>query len=158
MYFDENNNYFEMYENEYELENKYNNNFNVKIDNINFNRELSLYEPVEGFNKGNMFSNLYSKYKNYVYKLKVNNEKDELLYKIQVYSFALKDYNLYLDVHPDDSSVLMEYGKVKNKLDLVKSEYENKYGPLCASEVESSSKWTWLDGPWPWDKGGKTNV
>ena len=33
--------------------------------------------------------------------------------------------------------------------------YENVYGPLCIKDVVSSDKWTWIDNPWPWDKGGK---
>ena len=86
MYFDETNNYFDIVSNENEFEfDKYvdkknysYNDVNVNIDSINFNRDTSLYSPLEGFNKGNMFPDLYSKYKNYMYKLKVNNSKDEL--------------------------------------------------------------------------------
>ncbi len=145
MYFDENNNYFD--------ESK-NNNLLVTIDNINFNRNNTLYSIEEGFNKGNMFENLYSKYKNYVYKLKVNDKKDELLYKIQMYTFALKDFVLYLDVNPTDNNILDEYQKVKNKLNEFKNEYESKYGPLCSNNVESVDRWAWINNPWPWDKGG----
>ena len=155
MYFDETNNYFDI-TNEYYVDNsKFNySDINVNIDSINFNRDESLYSPLEGFNKGNMFSNLYSKYKNHVYKLKVNNQKDELLYKIQMYSFALKDYDLYLDIYPNDTKILREFRTIKNELNESKKKYEDTYGPLCMNEVESTSKWTWLNGPWPWDKGG----
>ena len=67
MYFDENNNYFDimMTEQEYEFNKNYNKNenndidVNVNIDSINFNREGNLYSPLEGFNKGNMFQNLF---------------------------------------------------------------------------------------------------
>ena len=124
-------------------------------NNITFrtsNNTLFSYE--EGFNKGNLFNNLYSKYKNHVYKLKVNNQKDELLYKIQMYSFALKDYDLYLDIYPNDTKILREFRTIKNELNESKKKYEDTYVPLCMNEVESTSKWTWLNGPWPWDKGG----
>ena len=90
MYFDEDNNYF-IDEHEFNFKTDIDSNININVDSINFNRDNTLYDPNEGFNKGNMFKNLYSKYKNYVYNLKVNNPKDELLYKIQMYSFALKD-------------------------------------------------------------------
>lgn len=58
---------------------------------------------------GNMFKNIYSKYKNHVYKLKINNKKDELLYIIQMHIFALKDLGLYLDINPNDISILKGY-------------------------------------------------
>ena len=119
-----------------------------------FNRDNTLYDPNEGFNKGNMFKNLYSKYKNYVYNLKVNNPKDELLYKIQMYSFALKDLNLYLDVYPEDRNMLKIFQEYKSKLEEYKNKYINEYGPLYSNNVNSTDKWTWINNPWPWDKGG----
>ena len=144
MYFDQNNNYFE----------ETNNNILFDINKINFNRNTNLYSIEEGFNKGNMFDNLYSKYKNYMYKLKVNNKKDELLYKLQMYTFALKDLNLYLDVHPTDDNILNEYHKIRIKLLEVKNEYETKYGPLCSQDVDDNNNWNYINNPWPWDKGG----
>ena len=137
MYFDETNNYFE------------NNN-----DNIIISRDKKIYSNTEGFNKGNMFPSIYSKYKNNVYKLKVNNQKDELLYKIQMDCFALIDLGLYLDIYPNDTEMLREFRDTKTELDELKKTYENKYSPLCINGVESTSKWTWLESPWPWDKGG----
>ena len=77
MYFDENNNYFDVLSNEdnntiYDIDTNNTtknsiNNFDINIDSINFDRTAKLYSTEEGFNKGNMFENLYSKYKNYVY-------------------------------------------------------------------------------------------
>ena len=151
MYFDENNNYFEV--NDYDNKVLYND-FDIKIDSINFNRNNKLFSVEEGYNKGNMFENLYSKYKNYVYKLKTNNKQDNLLYNIQMYNFALKDLNLYLDVNPTDQSILMEYQKIRRKLEELKNKYENEYGVLCAEEVTNEDVFTWISNPWPWDKGG----
>lgn len=148
MYFDENNNYFDDYK-------SMENNFDIDINSINFNRSDNLYSLDEAFNKGNLFKNLYSKYKNHVYKLNVTNDKDKLLLNIQMYYFALKDLNLYLDTHPSDQSMLNEFNKINNKLIELKNNYENKYGPLCVTEVNSDDKWTWISNPWPWDKGGK---
>ncbi len=147
MYFDENNNFF--YEDN-------DHNYNFKIDNIDFNnRNNELFSVEEGFNKGNVFKNLYTKYKNYVYKLNVNNKKDELLYKIQMYNFMQKDLNLYLDVNPDDQSIINEYLKIIKKGEEYKKEYENKYGPLCSSNSIDEDRYSWINNPWPWDKGGK---
>ena len=137
MFFDDNNNYYDF-----------------DINTISFDRDSKLFDLEDGFNKGNMFKNLYSKYKNYVYKLKVNNKKDELLYKIQIYTFALKDLNLYLDTNPTDESILNIFQKYKNELNELKTKYESAYGPLCSFDTNSDDKWTWNNNPWPWDKGG----
>ena len=136
MYFDENNNYFDDY------------------INISFDRSNKLYSYEEGFNKGNLFKDIYSKYKNYVYKLNVSSEKDKKLLNIQMYTFALKDLNLYLDTHPSDDSMLVEFNKINNKLIELKKEYENLYGPLCINSMNSDT-YSWINNPWPWDKGGK---
>ena len=136
MYFDENNNYFDDY------------------INISFDRSNKLYSLEEGFNKGNLFKDIYSKYKNYVYKLNLSSEKDKKLLNIQMYTFALKDLNLYLDTHPSDDSMLVEFNKINNKLRQLKNEYENLYGPLCINSMNSDT-YSWINNPWPWDKGGK---
>ena len=109
---------------------------------------------MEGFNKGNMFKNIYLKYKNHIYKLRVNSKKDELLYNIQMYSFAMKDMNLYLDIHPDDKNILNNFHDYRKKYEVLKKQYESEYGPLCMSNTINTEKWTWVSNPWPWDKGG----
>ena len=144
MYFDKTNNYFEDYSTY--------NDINLNINNINFNRDISTYSNKEGFNKGNMFPSIYSKYKNHEYKLNVNNQRDELLYKIQMNAFALIDYNLYLDMYPNDTKILNEFINIKDELNKLTSEYESKYGVICQSKISDSSKWNWIDNPWPWDR------
>lgn len=145
MYFTEENNFFNF--NNYD-------DIDFNVASINYNNKSKLYNIDEGFNKGNMFRNLYSKYKNHVYVLKINNEKDKLLFDLQSYIFALKDINLYLDVHPDDKEMLKKFSEVLEKLNKLKEQYINKYGPLCINDVKSTNKWTWINNPWPWDKGG----
>lgn len=144
MYFDKTNNYFEDYSTY--------NDINLNINNINFNRDISTYSNKEGFNKGNMFPSIYSKYKNHEYKLNVNNQRDELLYKIQMNAFALIDYNLYLDMYPNDTKILNEFINTKDELNKLTSEYESKYGVICQSKINDGSKWNWIDNPWPWDR------
>ena len=105
MYFDQDNNYYD------------------DSVNISFDRNQKLYSPDEGFNKGNMFIYEYSKYKDYVYKLKVSNDKDRLLYEIQMYTFALKDIILFLDTHPNDKAMLKKYNEYSNELKKLKERY-----------------------------------
>lgn len=106
----------------------------------------------EGFLKGNMFDNIYDPYKNMTYiKPKVNNKKDELLFKIMEYNFAIIDYSLYLDVNPDDEMILNKYKDASKMLEDLCNKYEQKYGPL---EINNANydKYEWINSPWPWDK------
>lgn len=144
MYFNEENNFFE-YEN--------NNDINFNINNLNYNRCDKLFDIEKGFNNGNMFSNIYSKYKNHVYKINVNNDKDKLLYKIQMYYFALKDLNLYLDIFPEDTNILNKYHEYSKILNELKNKYEKTYGLLSTGNSNNVNKWEWINNPWPWDKG-----
>lgn len=144
MYFNEENNYFNLEDNNYI-------DFNVNSIEINRNDKSNL---EEGFNKGNLFLNTYSKYKNHIYNLKVNNKKDELLYKIQIYNFALKDLTLYLDTHTNDKEKLEKFIEYRKIFEELKKEYINNYGPLCTLDVNNNNRWSWVDNPWPWDKGG----
>ena len=141
MLYDEDNNYFD-------------NDTNIAINSIYLNRNNNLFNIEDGFNNGNMFKNIYSKYKNHVYKLKINNKKDELLYIIQMHVFALKDLGLYLDINPNDNSILKEYLTIKTKLEDAKNKYQKLYGPLCQYDQINDNKWNYIDNPWPWDKGG----
>ena len=138
MYFDQNNNYFD-------IDDSF---------NITFDRDTKLFSLDEGFNKVNMFKDIYSKYKNHVYKLKVSNEKDKLLYNIQMYTFALKDLNLYLDIHTDDKHILKKFSEYSMELKKLKDKYNKTYGPLCSFDSDRLDEWEWTRNPWPWDKGG----
>lgn len=155
MYFNEEDNYFKVFNNDFDFEKNKFNDIDLNIENININRNQKLLNEEEGFNKGNMFDNLYSKYKNHVYKLKVNNEKDKLLYKIQMYGFAIKDIILYLDIHNNDNDMLKVFHKYQKLYKQTKEQYEKTYGPLCSIDEDNDTSWDWVKNPWPWDKGGK---
>ena len=120
-----------------------------QIGNKDYN--TNLYSPTEGYLKGNLFSNLYSEYKNYrPQKLMARNEQEKLLYELESISFAAHELNLYLDLHPNDTSMLMLFKDYEEKCKKLTSEYENKYGPLYVSEVNSTKEFTWVNN-WPWE-------
>ena len=120
-----------------------------QIGNKDYN--TNLYSPTEGYLKGNLFSNLYSEYKNYrPQKLMARNEQEKLLYELESISFAAHELNLYLDLHPNDTSMLMLFKDYEEKCQKLTSEYENKYGPLSVSEVNSTKEFTWVNN-WPWE-------
>lgn len=141
----------------------YRNNTNQTFFNsMKFNNNL--YSPQEGFDKGNMFPNLYSQYKNYrPMNINPRNEQERLMYEIQTICFAAHELNLYLDLHPEDSSMIMlfkDYSETARKL---KNEYESKYGPITVSNINNENLFTWQTDKWPWDRninrnGGNYNV
>ena len=107
--------------------------------------------PVK-FARGNMFDNEFISYKNMNYIMpKASSKREEDLFKIMEVNFALIDYNLFLDVHPDNSDILNKYNESAKKLETLKKEYEQKYGPL-SNECAGYPTFKWLDSPWPWDK------
>lgn len=113
---------------------------------------LNLETVSKGFEKGNMFSNLYDPYKNYeIAKLVPKTKKEELLLNIMALSFAINDLNLYLDLHPKDSEVLKKFKEINEPLCKQEMEYINNYGPLEVNDVDSIDKFTWINNPWPWD-------
>lgn len=126
-----------------------NNNYKPNVNNVNNN----LLDPTKGFVRGNMFSNLYSPYKNYKpNNLNPRNEKEAMLMSFQQYSFALMDLNLYLDSYPDDRNASNLYKQYLTIMKDVQDEYEKKYGPLkCDSMYTVNGNWKWNNSPWPWE-------
>lgn len=111
----------------------------------------NLNSVKDGFNKGNMFSDLFWPYK-YISEVKPTNNKDELMYKIQMYTFASLEMNLYLDLYPDDIQIIGLYNQYKDELDRLTYEYENKYGKICLG-INDNYTWDWVKSPWPWERG-----
>ncbi len=112
----------------------------------------SLFSPMMGYDNGNMFSNLYSQYKNYEpTKLVASNEKEQMLYELSRFAFAAHELNLYLDLHPDDVSMLKLFNDYRDKYNILMMEYEKRYGPLTtASSNMQKVPFAWENKPWPW--------
>lgn len=112
---------------------------------------LNLFNPYEGYLKGNAFKEEYLPYKNYpVQKIKINSEQEEMLMKIGEDSFMMHDLNLYLDVNPNDSDALQKFREYRDKLNQEIINYERKYGPLdIKSEVNNNENFNWVSN-WPW--------
>ncbi len=113
----------------------------------------NLFNPTDGFDKGNMFTNLYEQYKKITpEKPKVTNDQEKLLYDIQAICFAAHDLNLYLDIHPEDQSMLMLFNDYRKKANELTMEYEKKYGPITVSSNQmNSNTFDWENSPWPWE-------
>ena len=129
------------------------NDMNVVNDYMGFNniKELNLFNPYEGYLRGNSFKNEYIPYKNYrVQNIDINNEKEEMLINIGQYSFMMHDLNLYLDVYPDNQEALNKFNEYRNKTNELITKYERKYGPLAIKgDVSNNVPFNWIV-TWPW--------
>ena len=77
-----------------------NNNYNQPLYNQNIQNK-QIYDPYNGFIRGNMFPELYNSYKlNKPLEITPMNEQAELLTYVDALTFAMIDLNLYLDVYP----------------------------------------------------------
>lgn len=140
---------------------KWDNDIKFDINNININNfrkeeRPELFSMTEGLNKGNMFKNEYDPYKNYIYRVVVKGDRDELLLKIQELTFKIIDLNLYLDVYPNNNEIYKEFKNTAAELKKYKEIYEKNYGPLCMTETLFYDSYKWEKDPWPWmNEGGK---
>ena len=81
-----------------------------------------------------------------------NNSRQLLMREIQIYSFALKDIQLYLDTHPNCMKALAFFKKYKALKKEAVEKYISLYGPLQYEQADDDSEWTWIKSPWPWER------
>lgn len=81
----------------------------------------------------------------------MNQNQSALLKLIYESSFAMIDTILFLDTHPDCMEALSYYQKMKHIYKQAVSDYQEHYGPLFNSGVNTCSDWKWIEQPWPWE-------
>ena len=113
----------------------------------------NLYDPYQGFIRGNMFKDLYDPYKlNNPYNIEPANDQAKLLTSIDALSFAMIDLNLYLDIYPNSKEYIDLFNRYRIEKNNLVKEYENKYGPLTLdSDANNTYPWAWDRMPWPWE-------
>ena len=132
------------------LSNDYFRNTTPSMENSN----SSLYTPTEGYNKGNLFADLYEEYKNYKpVTLVAGNEQQKLFLELSKMAFAAHELNLYLDLNPDDETMLSLFNDYRTRVNNLMMEYEKKYGPLTIASDSLSSSFLWEKKDWPWEGG-----
>lgn len=137
--------------NNYNYLNELYNNLYRDYPNRTVSTSINLYSPTEGYMKGNLFSNIYSEYKNYTPQtLRPKTEQEHDLYELSTVAFAAHELNLYLDIHPEDTSLLQLFKDYEEKCKALTEQYERKYGPLSVSGITSSKEFNWVNN-WPWE-------
>ena len=77
-------------------------------------------------------------------------ERERLLKRLSSYDFAAAELHIYLDTHPDDIAAADALSSYESKGELLRREYEEKFGPLTGMN-ENGNRWAWISDPWPWD-------
>jgi spore coat protein JB len=153
-----NNNFYEIPNDWYS---EMNGNLMNQIDSMNMpnmfnmgpnNQMNDLADPKVALDRGNLFNNLYSPYRNYKFRnLKPSNKREELLINILIYNFALTELEMYLDTNPGDTNMIGLYNKYLNNKKQLVMEYENNFGPLTLDAANKGNAWNWKNMPWPWE-------
>lgn len=123
--------------------------------NLSNNMMPSLFSPTEGYDKGNLFADLYSQYRNYKpVTLKARNDREKMLLELSGMAFAAHELNLYLDNFPNDESILMLFNDYRTRTNELVKQYESVYGPLTiSSDSLNRSPFMWEKDMWPWEGG-----
>lgn len=79
--------------------------------------------------------------------------REQLLEYIDTISLSLYDTVLFLDTHPDNMQALEYFEKLKMLRLQATREYTMRFGPLMATDVNNRNYWTWVNDPWPWERG-----
>lgn len=128
-----------------------NNNYNQPLFSENENPN-NLYDPYNGFIRGNMFPTLYNGYKIDPIMIQGSDEQMRLLIMLDALCFAKEDLNLYLDIYPNDKDMIALFKKYTEETEKVRADYENKYGPIFVDSLANMVyPWAWDNEPWPWE-------
>ncbi len=77
-------------------------------------------------------------------------EQERLLKRISAYDFAILELQIFLDTHPMNKQANMKLEEYTTKSNVLTTEYEQKFGPIQADNIELN-RLAWISNPWPWD-------
>lgn len=81
-------------------------------------------------------------------------EREQLMCRINAVSFFLDDLVLYLDTHCQDKDAAKLYVEKTKLRDQLKKEFAEKFYPLtrdCLVYCENDKECCWQEGPAPWE-------
>lgn len=81
-------------------------------------------------------------------------EREQLLKEYGAIRFAAFDIRLFLNTHPFNSEALAAFTHYCRTANILKKEFESKFGPLTACSAPAGNSWQWIDAPWPWEYEG----
>ena len=105
------------------------------------------YDEKKALEEGTLFPDL-----NLPFHLKGNAAAlaDTPLNRLRALDFVLQELGLYLDTHPHDGEAFALYQQYAALERAARESYLAGSGPLCQKDAAEDSRYTWVDGPWPW--------
>ena len=111
------------------------------------------YSQSDGLQAGTLFPGLNLPFQAAIAsKMQVPNTA---LAELMALDFAIDELGLYLTTHPNDQEVLNLYWSYVKLGQEGMEKYQKLYGPLLQTDITADGKYTWLNDPWPWDRGGE---
>ena len=106
------------------------------------------YDPNMALVRGTLFPGLDLPFMNVVNKGKLTGTP---LGELMALDFVIKELNLYLDTHKDDTEAFRTLQSTIALYEEGKARYIKKYGPITIRDLKHADSFTWLCDPWPWD-------
>lgn len=89
----------------------------------------------KGFLKGSLWENLFSGYKFIVTDINELTEEEQIMFMLQVYTFASIELTLFICTHPDHKEAIETLKKVNIEKEKLCNYIESKYGALKSCSV-----------------------
>ena len=83
-------------------------------------------------------------------KVKAADLPDGPLDQLRALEFVVLELGLYLDTHPDDKEAFWIFQKYAALAEKARTTYVDQTGPLTMADAAKGSRYSWIDGPWPW--------
>ena len=81
-------------------------------------------------------------------------EREKLMCEVSKAQFAAVEVGLFLDTHPKNKKALEAMRIYTEKYKELKRRYEENFGMIdIYSPNNCADKWSWVENPWPWEKG-----
>lgn len=108
----------------------------------------SKYSSNEALSQGTLFPGLNLPF--FLKKVGATVPKTPLT-ELQALGFVVHELNLYLDTHPDDQEAFALFQKYTALAESARAAYVQHNGPIGLMDTVSEERFTWIDGPWPWE-------
>ena len=106
------------------------------------------YHSSKGLVRGTMFPGLDLPFMNMVNHSELSNT---MLHQLQALNFAISEIGLYLDTHPNDTEALDLFDQYVEMYEEAMQKYEQMHGPTFQMRAGIGGKYSWTEGPWPWE-------